>query len=72
MAGKTVSINAFMKQPLLFREVGSTSYEVFQNAIRQTGCEVTPAWKASQEAILEAVRLGRLASRFFQKHYDRN
>ena len=59
MAGKTVSINAFMKQPLLFREVGSTSYEVFQNAIRQTGCEVTPAWEStSQEAILEAVRLG--------------
>lgn len=48
-----------MKQPLLFREVGSTSYEVFQNAIRQTGCEVTPAWEStSQEAILEAVRLG--------------
>ena len=45
--------------PLLFREVGSTSYEVFQNAIRQTGCEVTPAWEStSQEAILEAVRLG--------------
>ncbi|MFQ8839598.1 MAG: LysR substrate-binding domain-containing protein [Clostridium fessum] len=43
MAGKTVSINTFMKQPLLFREVGSTSYEVFQNAIRQTGCEVAPA-----------------------------
>lgn len=59
MAGKTVSINTFMKQPLLFREVGSTSYEVFQNAIRQTGCEVTPAWEStSQEAILEAVRLG--------------
>jgi len=48
-----------MKEPLLFREVGSTSYEVFQNAIRQTGCEVTPAWEStSQEAILEAVRLG--------------
>lgn len=59
MAEKTVSINAFMKEPLLFREVGSTSYEVFQNAIRQTGCEVTPAWEStSQEAILEAVRLG--------------
>ena len=63
---KTVSINAFMKEPLLFREVSSTSYEVFQNAIRRTGCEVTPAWEStSQEAILEAVRRG-LASRFFK------
>ena len=59
LAGQTVSINAFMKEPLLFREAGSTSYEVFQNAIRQTGSEVTPAWEStSQEAILEAVRLG--------------
>ena len=59
LAGRTVSINTFMKEPLLFREAGSTSYEVFQNAIRQTGCEVTPAWEStSQEAILEAVRLG--------------
>lgn len=58
MAGQTVSINEFMKEPLLFREDGSTSYEVFQNAIRQTGCQIQPAWEsASQEAILEAVRL---------------
>ncbi|MFR3284394.1 MAG: LysR substrate-binding domain-containing protein [Clostridium fessum] len=49
MAEKTVSINAFMKEPLLFREVSSTSYEVFQNAIRQTGCEVTPAWESTSQ-----------------------
>lgn len=59
MAEQTISINEFMKEPLLFREEGSTSYEVFQNAIRQTGCEVSPAWKSSsQEAIIEAVRHG--------------
>lgn len=59
MAGQTISINEFMKEPLLYREEGSTSYEVFQNAIRQTGCEVTPVLKSSsQEAILEAVRHG--------------
>lgn len=58
MARQTVSINEFMKEPLLFREAGSTSHEVFQNAIRQTGCQVTPALEStSQEAILEAVRL---------------
>ena len=50
MAGKTVSINTFMKQPLLFREVGSTSYEVISNDHPPDRlCRSTPAWESTSQ-----------------------
>lgn len=40
MAGKTVLLEEFMKEPLLFREESSGAYEVFQSAVNQTGLTV--------------------------------
>ena len=59
MAGKTVLLEEFMKEPLLFREESSGAYEVFQSAVNQTGLTVTPVWEStSQTTLMEAVHYG--------------
>ena len=59
MAGKTVLLEEFMKEPLLFREKSSGAYEVFQSAVNQTGLTVTPVWEStSQTTLMEAVHYG--------------
>ena len=59
MAGKTVPLEEFMKEPLLFREKSSGAYEVFQSAVNQTGLTVTPVWEStSQTTLMEAVHYG--------------
>ena len=59
MAGKTVPLEEFMKEPLLSREKSSGAYEVFQSAVNQTGLTVTPVWEStSQTTLMEAVHYG--------------
>lgn len=74
MAGRTVTLGEFMRQPLLFRERDSGSFEAFHAAVTQFGRDVKPAWESySQEALLEAACFGlgvtilpqRLAEREF-------
>ena len=51
-----VSLEEFMKQPLLLREKRSGSRELFENALALQGCSVQPIWESdSAEAILQGV-----------------
>ena len=63
---KTVSINTFMKQPLLFREVGSTSYEYFKMPSARPAVRSPLPGKAPRKRPFSKPSAWGLASRFFQ------
>lgn len=59
LAERTITLQEFVEQPLLFRERSSGAFETFRAAIARVGCTAEPAWEsASTEALLEAVSYG--------------
>ncbi len=59
LANRTVTLQEFLEQPLLFRERSSGAFESFYRAIAQQGYQAEPAWESSSaEALLDAVRCG--------------
>jgi DNA-binding transcriptional LysR family regulator len=57
--GRSVDMDLFLAQPLLLRERGSGTRELFQSAVTLTGREVDPAWESvSTTALIRAVETG--------------
>jgi DNA-binding transcriptional LysR family regulator len=57
--GKPVDMDTFLAQPLLLRERGSGTRELFQSAVTLTGREVDAAWESvSTTALIRAVEAG--------------
>lgn len=59
IAQKEITLQEFVKQPLLFREKSSRVFKAFQAAVEQAGYTADLAWEScSLEALLEATRCG--------------